>query len=183
MRSELFDFLGSLHPLMVHLPIGIILLTIAIDVFMRNKNNSVQRVITMGWFFSFFSGLLAALFGWFLGDSGYYFEEQINIHRWSGVALVLLSFMIWILLFINFRFNKSFKQSINITAIILLMLTGHFGGEMTHGQNYLFDNLPFVKKEISLTPLSEVESSEVDSLYVFEDLIFPVLENSLKPSM
>lgn len=176
MRSELFDFLGSLHPLMVHLPIGIILLTIAIDVFMRNKNNSVQRVITMGWFFSFFSGLLAALFGWFLGDSGYYFEEQINIHRWSGVALVLLSFMIWILLFINFRFNKSFKQSINITAIILLMLTGHFGGEMTHGQNYLFDNLPFVKKEISLTPLSEVESSEVDSLYVFEDLIFPVLE-------
>ena len=176
MRSELFDFLGSLHPLMVHLPIGIILLTIAIDVFMRNKNNSVQRVITMGWFFSFFSGLLAALFGWFLGDSGYYFEEQINIHRWSGVALVLLSFMIWILLFINFRFNKSFKQSINITAIILLMLTGHFGGEMTHGQNYLFDNLPFVKKEISLTPLSEVESSEVDSLYVFEDLIYPVLE-------
>ena len=176
MRSELFDFLGSLHPLMVHLPIGIILLTIAIDVFMRNKNNSVQRVITMGWFFSFFSGLLAALFGWFLGDSGYYFEEQINIHRWSGVALVFLSFMIWILLFINFRFNKSFKQSINITAIILLMLTGHFGGEMTHGQNYLFDNLPFVKKEISLTPLSEVESSEVDSLYVFEDLIFPVLE-------
>ena len=176
MRSELFDFLGSLHPLMVHLPIGIILLTIAIDVFMRNKNNSVQRVITMGWFFSFFSGLLAALFGWFLGDSGYYFEEQINIHRWSGVALVFLSFMIWILLFINFRFNKSFKQSINITAIILLMLTGHFGGEMTHGQNYLFDNLPFVKKEISLTPLSEVESSEVDSLYVFEDLIYPVLE-------
>jgi len=176
MRSELFDFLGSLHPLMVHLPIGIILLTIAIDVFMRNKNNSVQRVITMGWFFSFFSGLLAALFGWFLGDSGYYFEEQINIHRWSGVALVFLSFMIWILLFINFRFNKSFKQSLNITAIILLMLTGHFGGEMTHGQNYLFDNLPFVKKEFSLTPLSEVESSEVDSLYVFEDLIFPVLE-------
>ncbi|MEC8397807.1 MAG: DUF2231 domain-containing protein, partial [Bacteroidota bacterium] len=113
MRSELLDFLGSLHPLMVHLPIGIILLTIAIDVFMRNKNNSVQRVITMGWFFSFLSGLLAALFGWFLGDNGYYFEEQIKIHRWSGVALVVLCFIIWLLLYLNFRFNRSFTRSIN----------------------------------------------------------------------
>ena len=86
MLSELIDFLGSLHPLIVHLPIGIVCLTIAIDVFMKNKNNSVLRVITMGWFLSFFSGLLAAVFGWFLGDNGYYFESQINIHRWSGIA-------------------------------------------------------------------------------------------------
>tara|TARA_B100000925_G_scaffold15808_1_gene11000 strand:+ start:2754 stop:4109 length:1356 start_codon:yes stop_codon:yes gene_type:complete len=176
MRTELLDFLGSLHPLVVHLPIGIILLTIAIDVFMRNKNNSVKRVITMGWFFSFLSGLFAAIFGWFLGDNGYYFEEQINIHRWSGVALVFLCFVIWLLLYLNFRFNRSFTRSINITAIILLMVTGHFGGEMTHGQNYLFENLPYVKKEISVTPLTEVERSEIDSLYVFEDLIYPVLE-------
>ena len=39
MLSELIDFLGSLHPLIVHLPIGIVCLTIAIDVFMKNKNN------------------------------------------------------------------------------------------------------------------------------------------------
>ena len=104
MLSELIDFLGSLHPLMVHLPIGIVLLTIAIDVFMRNKNNSVHRIITLGWFFSFFSGLLAALFGWFLGDNGYYFESQLGVHRWSGIAFVSLCFLIWLLKFLNFRF-------------------------------------------------------------------------------
>ena len=176
MLIEFLDFLGSLHPLIVHLPIGIVLLTIAIDVFMRNKNNSVHRVITMGWFFSFFSGLLAALFGWFLGDNGYYFESQINIHRWSGVAFVGLCFIIWLLRYINFRFSKSFNRSVNLTTILLLTITGHFGGEMTHGQNYLFENLPYVQKKISVIPLSEAKRSETDSLFVFEDLVYPVLE-------
>ena len=176
MLIEFLDFLGSLHPLIVHLPIGIVLLTIAIDVFMRNKNNSVHRVITMGWFFSFFSGLLAALFGWFLGDNGYYFESQINIHRWSGVAFVGLCFIIWLLRYINFRFSKSFNRSVNLTTILLLMITGHFGGEMTHGQNYLFENLPYVQKKISVIPLSEAKRAEADSLFVYEDLVYPVLE-------
>ena len=176
MLIEFLDFLGSLHPLIVHLPIGIVLLTIAIDVFMRNKNNSVHRVITMGWFFSFFSGLLAALFGWFLGDNGYYFESQINIHRWSGIAFVGLCFIIWLLRYINFRFSKSFNRSVNLTTILLLMITGHFGGEMTHGQNYLFENLPYVQKKISVIPLSEAKRSKTDSLFVFEDLVYPVLE-------
>ena len=177
MLIEFLDFLGSLHPLIVHLPIGIVLLTIAIDVFMRNKNNSVYRVITMGWFFSFFSGLLAALFGWFLGDNGYYFESQINIHRWSGVAFVGLCFIIWLLRYINFRFSKSFNRSANLTTILLLVITGHFGGEMTHGQNYLFENLPYVQKKMSVIPLSEAKrNSKTDSLFVFEDLVYPVLE-------
>ena len=176
MLEELLDFLGSLHPLIVHLPIGIVLLTIAIDVFMRNKNNSVQRVITMGWFFSFFSGLLAALFGWFLGDNGYYLESQINIHKWSGIAFVSICFIIWLLRYTNFRFSKSFNRSVNLTSIILLMITGHFGGEMTHGQNYLFENLPYTKKKISVTTLSESKRSNNDSLFVYEDLIHPVME-------
>ena len=176
MLTELLDFLGSLHPLIVHLPIGIVLLTIAIDVFMRNKNNSVQRVITMGWFFSFFSGLLAALFGWFLGDNGYYFESQIDIHKWSGIAFVSICFIIWLLRYINFRFTKSFNRSVNLTSIILLTITGHFGGEMTHGQNYLFENLPYTQKKISVTTLSETKRSNNDSLFVYEDLIHPVLE-------
>lgn len=176
MLTELVDFLGSLHPLIVHLPIGIVLLTLAIDVFMRNKNNSVHRVITMGWFFTFFSGLLASFFGWLLGDNGYYFESQISIHRWSGIAFVSLSFIVWILRYINFRFSKPFNRSINLITILLLTITGHFGGEMTHGQNYLFENLPYVEKEISVVKLSESERSKADSLMVYEDLIHPVLE-------
>lgn len=175
MLTEFLDFLGSLHPLIVHLPIGIVLLTIAIDVFMKNKNNSVHRVITLGWFFAFFSGLFAALFGWFLGDNGYYFESQIKIHKWGGIALVGICFMLWVLRYLNFRFTRTINRLLNATTIILLAITGHMGGEMTHGQNYLIENLPFVKKEKTIL-ISESKRSTVDSLFVYEDLIQPIFE-------
>ena len=54
--------------------------------------------------------------------------------------------------------------------------TTDFGGEMTHGQNYLFENLPYTKKKISVTTLSESKRSNNDSLFVYEDLIHPVME-------
>ena len=47
---------------------------------------------------------------------------------------------------------------------------------MTHGQNYLFENLPYTQKKISVTTLSETKRSNNDSLFVYEDLIHPVLE-------
>ena len=51
MVSEIFEFLGSLHPLIVHLPIGFIILTLLINVVFKTRNNSVKRLITLGWFF------------------------------------------------------------------------------------------------------------------------------------
>ena len=123
---------------------GIILLTIAIDVFMRNKNNSVNGSSPWDGFF-LSSGLLAALFGWFLGDNGYYFEEQIKIHRWSGVALVACVLSL-ATLYSTFGLIDLYPIH-NITAIILLMVTGHFGGEMTHGQNYLFRKSSYTKRK------------------------------------
>jgi uncharacterized membrane protein len=176
MLSELIDFLGSLHPLIVHLPIGILLMTIGIDFIMRNRNNStVDKIVTFGWFLSFLSGFWAALFGWFLGDNNYYFESQISIHRWGGIAFVGLCFFVWILRYLNFKYSTTFTHLFNLTAMVLITITGHYGGEMTHGQNYLINNLPFVTQE-KTTHISEEKRAAVDSLFVFEDLVYPVLE-------
>ena len=176
MISEIFEFLGSLHPLVVHLPIGFILLTFLVDIIIKTKNNTVNRIITLGWFFSFLSGGIAALFGWFLGDNGYYFESQITIHQWSGIAFVGVTFLIWLLRVFNFNFSRSFNRSVNLTVLILIFVTGHFGGEMTHGQGYLLDHLPFVQKEEIQTVVLNDENQTVDSLYVYEDIVYPVLE-------
>ena len=106
MVLEIFEFLGSLHPLVVHLPIGFIILTLLVNILIKTKNNSVKRIITIGWFFTFISGGIAALFGWFLSDNNYYLESQINIHKWSGIAFVILTFLVWILRALNFNLNK-----------------------------------------------------------------------------
>tara|TARA_A100001015_G_scaffold71405_2_gene79107 strand:- start:1975 stop:3327 length:1353 start_codon:yes stop_codon:yes gene_type:complete len=176
MTSEIFEFLGSLHPLLVHLPIGFILLTFLVDIFIKKKNNAVKGVITLGWFFSFLSGAIATLFGWFLGSNNYYFESQIDIHKWSGIAFVGIAFIIWLLRFLNFHFSRFFSRFINLTVLILVLVTSHYGGEMTHGKGYLLKNLPYVKKELNQKILLADKDNPLDSLYVYEDMIYPVLE-------
>ncbi len=176
MVLEIFEFLGSLHPLVVHLPIGFIILTILVDILIKTKNNSVKRIITIGWFFSFISGGIAALFGWFLGDNNYYLESQINIHKWSGIAFLVLTFLIWLLRALNFNLNKSFNRISNFAVLILILITGHYGGEMTHGKGYLMKGLPFINQNKIPTVFLSKKVNSPDSIYVFEDLIYPVFQ-------
>ena len=171
MISELFDFFGSLHPLVVHLPIGFIILTLLVNIIIKKKNNSVRRLITLGWFFSFISGAIAALFGWFLGDNNYYFESQIDIHKWTGFAFVGLTFFIWILRTINFNAPSSVNRFFNFTILILILITGHYGGEMTHGEGYLINSLPFVKQKKIQTVLLTNKYDSIDSIYIYDYLI------------
>ena len=176
MVLEIFEFLGSLHPLVVHLPIGFIILTLLVNILIKTKNNSVKRIITIGWFFSFISGGIAALFGWFLSDNNYYLESQINIHKWSGIAFVVITFLIWILRALNFNLTKSFNRISNLTILILILITGHYGGEMTHGKGYLVKGLPFISQNKIPTVFLSKKINFPDSIYVFEDLIYPVFK-------
>ena len=62
--------------------------------------------------------------------------------------------------------NKYFVSLFSFT-IVLLTVTGHFGGSMTHGEDYL--KLPETKKE-TLTSLK-------DSINLYREVIRPILDN------
>ena len=154
MFYDLLNFLGSLHPLVVHLPIGFVLLTMIFEFFANSKSIIQNRMISLGWLFTFISSLMASLFGWFLGDNGYYFESQIDIHRWSGILFVVVCFLVWVYKSLNLPTNTFLSRFRNVVVIILLTVTGHYGGSMTHGEDYLTENLPeIIKEKLGLSKL------------------------------
>ena len=180
MFYDLLNFLGSLHPLVVHLPIGFVLLTMIFEFFADSKSIIQNRMISLGWLFTFISSLMASLFGWFLGDNGYYFESQIDIHRWSGILFVVVCFLVWVYKSLNLPTNTFLSRFRNVVVIILLTVTGHYGGSMTHGEDYLTENLPEIIKEKlgdDYEEISTISSRSIDSLFVYEDLIHPFLED------
>jgi uncharacterized membrane protein len=165
----MFDFIGRLHPLLVHLPIGILLLAILFEWFPSRKKfrylkRSVHTILLAGSFTAFFS----CLTGYLLSQSGDYESDRVGWHQWMGIMLTVYSFgYTWMRSAKEF---KSYYKSFSIVLLILLMVTGHLGGSLTHGDDYL---------TAGLTSSSSLDISKVnlqEAMY-YDDLVKPILED------
>ncbi len=173
---DTFIFFGRFHPLLVHLPIGFLILAVIISRKRGDRSISLNRFVSFIWFLSFISAALSALMGWLLAQNGHYLEDALKPHQWSGIALVILSFIGWIFHLGNFKVAKIILQVNNLLIVFLLLIVGHLGGSLTHGENYLYDYAPeplraaFTDMDKPLT----FEGSPLDSIRIFEDAIHPL---------
>ncbi|MUH36247.1 hypothetical protein D9O36_10370 [Zobellia amurskyensis] len=179
------QLLGRLHPLIVHLPIGFIIAGLLLQ-FLDRKQKEFTRVISIIYLWGGYFAVLACITGYlqYLGE-GYAFDS-IKIHLWSGIATALFSFVLWARL-------KAFSFVSLLTKVpvlflsglifVLLSFTGHQGGNITHGEEYLVEPLPnsikaalgydvFEVKEISLT------DDTWESAVLYTDIIEPILNNN-----
>jgi uncharacterized membrane protein len=140
--TEVIHFIGRLHPLLVHLPIGILVMAFLLDIFGRRKKYQVLGagvpfVLLVG----AISSVITLISGWLISRSGQYDETLLDYHFWSAVALTV---GVVILYFISQgnkqKRAKKFYVPFFILVMILLTITGHFGGSLTHGSNYLFES-------------------------------------------
>lgn len=173
-------FLGRFHPLFVHLPIGFLLLAILLEWYQsKKKKKRKSRLIAFAWLLGGVSAFAAALCGWFLGESGSYQADNLFVHRWLGIALVIVAFIGWWIKYKYENFSNVVQNGINIVLLLMLMIEGHKGGNLTHGENYLVEHAPepiqnmlgVVQKEEKLPQLSSP-----DSVTVYADMIHPILE-------
>ncbi|RZP12413.1 MAG: hypothetical protein EVA36_00670 [Flavobacteriales bacterium] len=173
---EAIFFLGRFHPLLVHLPIGFLILAILIESYcsiFKIKIN--RRIINFTWFIAFFSSVLTTILGLLVAETGHYIDENLFMHKIFGLSLTAISFISWFLrlsIFSNL-FSSSLKTFSNTIIIVLLTLTGHYGGNLTHGETYLVDYAPENIKELVVKKNKYVEL-EIDSVKVYDDLIQPI---------
>ncbi|MCF7567193.1 hypothetical protein L3X37_02285 [Sabulilitoribacter arenilitoris] len=124
-----------------------------------------------------FGALLSALMGYLISQQGGYDDKTLFWHQWLGIALALLSFLGWGIKSnrLSFRFLKS--RAIIVLLVVLMFITGHLGGNLTHGSDYLTAYAPnFVKKILGYEasyPL--IIPKSLDSVRVFDHLIQPIL--------
>ena len=173
---EAIFFLGRFHPLLVHLPIGFLILAILIEIYcsiFKIKIN--RRIVNFTWFIAFFSSVLTTILGLLVAETGHYIDENLFMHKIFGLSLTAISFISWFLrlsIFSNL-FSSSLKTLSNTIIIVLLTLTGHYGGNLTHGETYLVDYAPENIKELVVKENKYVEL-EIDSVKVYDDLIQPI---------
>jgi uncharacterized membrane protein len=163
------EFIGRFHPLIVHLPIGILLLAILFEWLpARKPYKSVRRSIRFILWIGFLSALVSGITGYLLSQSGEYDSEAVERHQYAGIILIVFSFVYaWV------RGQKQFRpifKLLSIVALGLLTITGHLGGTLTHGEGYLTSGFDSVD-EVDLTKVN------LQQAIYYDDLVKPILES------
>ena len=83
-------FIGRFHPLLVHLPIGFILLALLIE-FNRKNFNESEKVLKFTLFWTIVSGVFSLISGFFQYQQEGYLWKTIQAHFYFGILTLVLS--------------------------------------------------------------------------------------------
>ncbi|WP_126970992.1 c-type cytochrome domain-containing protein [Gynurincola endophyticus] len=171
------SFLGHFHPLVVHLPIGILMIVFIMEILQwRKPENNLGKAIRLSLVVAFITGVISCIVGFFLSQEGGYEENTLLLHQWMGISLTLFTGISWLL------YQKNLIRWYRAGLVVLflaLMITGHQGGNMTHGDDYLTAGLPGLiggeVKKINSTPVAAI--TDIQQAQVYKQLVVPVLAN------
>ncbi len=154
---------GRMHPLILHLPIGIMsFLVILILVQKQFEQALMHQVIHLGLLLTSISASLAALFGFFLSLQSDYGSTVLMRHKVGGVILSCLCY--GVLLWHYTDKKRSVFFALGAISVIALIFTGHTGAVLTHGDNFLF------------APVTSKEILTVENATVYQFAVQPILE-------
>ena len=163
--EEIIKYLGNFHPVVLHLPIGAFLFTFLLFLSQRFLKSNFDPAIRLGLLFSFITSIITSIFGYILRLFGEYDVTLVDRHMWLALATTL---MIGIVMYLHKK-QRSFNQILScfILSTVFLTITGHNGGSLTHGKDYL--KLPTIESKISVI--------NYDSIHVFNQVISPILDS------
>lgn len=161
------EIVGKLHPLLVHLPIGFLIIGLLLYGWKlvdpkRNFGDALRPIFLLG----AIAALLSCLSGLQLMDSGEYDVATVTRHRNTGIALAVVSFLFW------FRLGQQSPNKrlpfLAISLSVLLVITGHYGGTLTHGSGFLTLGTKDSKEK-------RKEIINMEDAILFSDVIQPIL--------
>ncbi len=183
--GSLLLFLGRWHPLLVHLPIGILVVSFLIACFSRKQAYaSLRPAIPFTLLIGAVSALFASTTGYLLSLNGGYETRTLGFHQWFGIGAAILSFLIWRLYIpgaeqdTRLRFLVKSRFGVFALLMVLLCVTGHYGGTLTHGSGYMTDAMPVGWRDALGIEPAKAERLLIENIQeakAYEEVVQPIL--------
>lgn len=184
-------FLGRMHVLVLHLPIGLIIGAFALEffgLFRRSKGFDIAAawLLVLGALSAIvavFTGLLLGaktaggdLTAWsVLWADDELVGETLNLHMWLGVGVMLFAIPAAVLKVLAVRKQWVEDSAVPerggwplivarlglVSTMLLLPSVGHLGGNMTHGQDYLTKHAPLESIKTAINLMNLGTTEEV----------------------
>jgi uncharacterized membrane protein/mono/diheme cytochrome c family protein len=167
--SPALQSVGRMHPLLLHLPIGLLVISFILWIAERSiEKESFQKIFILVLQITVFTATLSALMGFFLSREGGYDTDILSKHKFLGVATAVLSFtLLWIYQSVP---EKNFLFGTLMTASLVTLIIGsHFGASLTHGEGFV---LQPIKGEENIQ-----EEKITDSSSLFAAAIRPIFKS------
>ncbi len=179
MPLDITEFIGRFHPVLVHLPIGILLFALLLLWLSRmQKYSSLVPAVRIALLLGAISAIVSCVSGLFLASNGDYDEQTVFWHKWMGLSVAMVSSFCYVLFSFPNSFQGQKKLAFGFSGILLIIIfiTGHLGGTLTHGEGFLTeplkkifgDSIPMAKRKI----IPNVQEAKV-----YDDIIQPLLQN------
>lgn len=164
------EFIGRFHPLLVHLPVGILLIAALFQwLSAKEQFKSLQPAATIALFWGMLSAVASCISGYLLSTTDGYDEDLIFKHQWFGISVAAISISAWYLQ----RKNKPVKW-MPVAMVLLIVITGHLGGSITHGSDYLTKTFT---GESSAAVAVRKPLPNVQEAIAYADVVKPILES------
>ena len=161
---------GRMHPLILHFPITLLVLYIFWSMFIEKKISEQDPAKSWGdWLLllTSFTASLTALMGLFLSKENGYDPTALLWHKWSGIAIAMIPF-VW------YTYREKIKQynwlnsSVALSSLVIILITGHLGAGITHGENFLLAPVLSEKKQPKVL---------LENTVVYTHMVRPILQS------
>lgn len=169
--------LGRFHVLVLHLPIGIILAAVVLEFLARSDRyrylNSAGPYL---WCAAALTSVVTVIFGYLHFFEGGFDGPSASAHRLYGTSIAIITLLIW---WLRAKVNRVYRRIQPLAALVivgLVMMTGHYGGNLTHGSTYLMEYAPQPLR--SLAGLGERRAPVTDLALAdpYLDIVQPLLQ-------
>lgn len=174
--AELIYFLGRFHVLVLHLPIGILLLAVIAEILARRERyRALESAVGFMWLAGAVSAILTVALGYMHASEGGFEGAALDGHRLAGTSLAVVATLIWAA---RSKLDVAYARlwPVGIVLVVgLLFVTGHFGGNLTHGETYLVQYAPMPLQRLMGT-VARDKPQDLASADIYLDVVAPALE-------
>jgi uncharacterized membrane protein len=165
--QQFIYFVGRFHVLALHLPLGVLILAIGFEILARRRRlapdtpSPLEPAMPLIWGFGALSALATVALGYMHASEPGFTGPAVNYHRWAGTALAFTATLVW-----AWRGDapRSFAKlwPVGLLALlVLLFVTGHLGGALTHGPDYLTQFAPGAGRATTRPKVIDVAMADI----------------------